>query len=247
MKLFTLINILFLIFSLENSLAVPLISGISNNEINVDTDFKGTQILLFGAKSDSGNIIINVRGPRKNFIVSKKENIMGVWYNGERIKFKDAYSFYSLFSTFQRGDLIESDLSDFELGKNNIKFKAIQTLSPKKINEFRLQLVELLEKEKYYDANSKKIDFLDETLFKIMIDFPKNILLGTYVIEIYLVNNGSIISYQAIPVYVNQVGFSAKVSKFATNQSVIYGLIAVFTAIFVGFFTNYLFARFLKK
>jgi len=247
MKFFTLINIIFLIFSIENSHAVSLISGISNNEINVDTDFKGTQILLFGAKSDSGNVVINVRGPRKNFIVSKKENIMGIWYNGDRVEFKDAYSFYSLFSTFHRGELIESDLSDFELGKNNIKFETIKTLSPKKTNEFRLQLVELLEKGKYYDANSKKIDFLDETLFKIIIDFPKNILLGTYVIEIYLVNNGTIISYQAIPVYVNQVGFSAQVSNFATNQSFIYGLIAVFTAVLVGFITNYLFARFLKK
>ncbi|NBX52640.1 MAG: hypothetical protein EBT63_03220 [Proteobacteria bacterium] len=227
--------------------AVPLISGISSNEINVDTEFKGAQILLFGAKSDAGNIVISVRGPRKSFIVSKKENLLGVWYNGERVSFKNSYSFYSLFSTFNNGRMIEDNLNDFELGKNNIKFEISQNLSPSKMNEFRIQLVELLENKQYFASNTKPIDFLDETLFKVMIDFPKNILLGTYVVEIYLINNGSILSYQSIPIYVNQVGLSAKISDFASNQSVLYGLLAVFIAVFVGILTNYFFVKFIKK
>ena len=75
----------------QTSYAVPLVSGISSNEINVDTEFKGAQILLFGAKSDAGNIVITVRGPRKDFIVSKKQQLLGIWYNGERISFKKYY------------------------------------------------------------------------------------------------------------------------------------------------------------
>jgi len=62
-----------------------------------------------------------------------------------------------------------------------------------------------------------------------------------------LINNGSILSYQSIPIYVNQVGLSAKISDFASNQSVIYGLLAVFIAIFVGVLTNYFFVKFIKK
>ena len=67
------------------------------------------------------------------------------------------------------------------------------------------------------------------------------------IIEIYLINNGSVLSFQSIPVYVNQVGVSAAISNFASTQSVLYGLMAVFLAIFVGFTTNYFFARFIKK
>jgi Kef-type K+ transport system membrane component KefB len=80
-----------------------------------------------------------------------------------------------------------------------------------------------------------------------MIDFPKNILLGTYIVEIYLINNGTILSYQSIPIFVNQVGMSAKISEFAYNQAVLYGLLAVFIAIFVGYLTNYFFVKFIKK
>ena len=231
----------------SESYAGPLISGISTNEINVDTEFKGAQILLFGAKNDAGNVVITVRGPRKNFIISKKENLLGIWYNGERIKFKNSYGFYSLFSTYNDGKMIQQELNEFELGKNNIQFEIQNNLSPTKINEFRVQLIDLLEQKKLYSASTKPIDFLDETLFKLIIDFPKNILLGTYVLEIYLINNGSVLSFQSIPVYVNQVGVSAKISKFASEQSVLYGLMAVFLAIFVGYATNYFFARFIKK
>ena len=227
--------------------AGPLISGISTNEINVDTEFKGAQILLFGAKNDAGNIVIAVRGPRKNFIISKKENLLGIWFNGERIKFKNSYGFYSLFSTYNDGEMIQQDLNEYELGKNNIKFEIQDNLAPSKINEFRLKFTDLLEQKNLYSVSTKPIDFLDETLFKLIIDFPKNILLGTYVIEVYLINNGSILSFQSIPVYVNQVGVSAKISDFASQQSVLYGLIAVFLTIFVGFLTNYFFARFIKK
>ena len=236
----------FLLLSFEAS-AGPLISGISANEINVDTEFKGAQILLFGAKNDAGNVVITVRGPRKNFIISKKENLLGVWFNGERIKFKNSYGFYSLFSTYNDGEMIQQDLNEYELGKNNIQFEIQNNLSPAKINEFRVQLIDLLEQKKLYSASTKPIDFLDETLFKLIIDFPKNILLGTYIIEIYLINNGSVLSFQSIPVYVNQVGVSATISNFASTQSVLYGLMAVFLAIFVGFTTNYFFARFIKK
>jgi len=143
--------------------------------------------------------------------------------------------------------MIQQDLNEYELGKNNIKFEIQDNLAPSKINEFRLKFTDLLEQKNLYSVSTKPIDFLDETLFKLIIDFPKNILLGTYVIEVYLINNGSILSFQSIPVYVNQVGVSAKISNFASEQSVLYGLIAVFLAIFVGFLTNYFFARFIKK
>jgi uncharacterized protein (TIGR02186 family) len=247
MKFWQFISIIFLSLFAFKANAVPLVSGISSNEINVDTEFKGAQILLFGAKSDAGNIVITVRGPRKDFVVSKKQQLLGVWYNGERISFKNSYSFYSLFSTFNSGQMIEENLSDFELGKNNIKFESPPNMAPTKINEFRIQLVELLEKKNFFAQGTKKIDFLDETLFKVMIDFPKNILLGTYIVEIYLINNGTILSYQSIPIFVNQVGLSAKISEFAYNQAVLYGLLAVFIAIFVGSLTNYFFVKFIKK
>lgn len=233
------------LFACQSSLAnSPIISGISTNEIEIDTNFQGAKILLFGAKGDAGNIVISVRGPKKDFIVSKKEKLFGIWYNGQRIHFKDAYSYYSLFSTFNEepsGHLI----SDLELGKNNLIFKTKEKAPQNRKDEFQLELIEDLEKHKLYLNSNNKIRFLDETLFKVMLNFPKNIARGVYTVEIYLINDGDLVSFQAIPIYVNQVGMSAKIFDFAYRESFLYGLLSVFIALIFGWFANYLFARFI--
>src|SRR3989338_4287651 len=237
-KVFLIFIILFLYN--QNAFSRAIISGISNNEINIDTNFNGTKILLFGAKGDAGNIVIAVRGPKKNFIVTKKEKLLGVWYNGKRIKFSDSFSYYSLFSTFINNQTTNNLLSQLELGANNLKFAT----EDENNNEFKIQLINKLEKDELFSIGANKIDFLDETLFKVMLNFPKNISRGIYTVEIYLINEDSLISFQSIPIYVNQVGLSAQISDYAHQQSLLYGLIAVFVALIIGWLTNYLFVRF---
>lgn len=232
---------------LSSGHANPVISGISTNEINIDTKFRGAKILLFGAKGDAGNIVITVRGPKKNFVVTKKQKLLGVWYNGKRVRFKEAHSFYSLFSTFNDQEQIDQLLAELELGKNNLKFPIADQNDEQKKNEFQLQLVDQLEKNKLYATSANRVDFLDETLFKVMLDFPKNIPRGIYTVEIYLISEGSLLSFQSIPIYVNQVGLSAKILDFAYQESFLYGLLAVAIALVAGWLANYLFARFIGK
>ncbi len=239
--------IIFLFFVSGAAFANPIISGISTNEINIDTKFQGAKILLFGAKGDAGNVVVAVRGPKKNFVVTKKQKLLGIWYNGERVKFKNSYSFYSLFSTFNDQEPIDQLLKELELGKNNLEFSTFGKVAKKKKNEFQLQLIDRLEKNQLYTTGASKVDFLDETLFKVMLDFPKNITRGVYTVEIYLINDSSLLSFQSIPIYVNQVGFSAKVLDFAYQQSFLYGLLAIAIALIVGWLANYLFARFIGK
>lgn len=246
MKKIILSTFLFIFFASAGN-ANPIISGISTNEIDIDTKFQGAKILLFGAKGDAGNIIIAVRGPKKTFLVTKKEKLLGIWYNGERLKFKDSYSFYSLFSTFNDQDQTDELLNDLELGKSNLNFRVSGEVTEEKKNEFQLQLIDRLEKNKLYSSGTNKIDFLDETLFKVMLNFPKNIARGVYTVEIYLINEGTLLSFQSIPIYVNQVGFSARILDFAYQESFLYGLLAVAIALVVGWLANYLFVRFIGK
>jgi uncharacterized protein (TIGR02186 family) len=244
-----LFSTFFIFFLSSNSFSNPIISGISTNEINIDTKFNGAQILLFGAKGTAGNIVITVRGPKKDFLVTRKSKIFGVWFNGKRTTFKDAYSFYSLFSTFKEGksdqEISDQFLENLELGKNNLEFKKEENFDQNE--EFQLQLIEKLEKNKLYSKDIGSIDFLDEKLFKVMLDFPKNITRGIYNVEIYLIQDGNLVSFQTIPIYVNQVGLSAQILDFANQEAALYGFLTIAIAFIVGWLTNYLFIRFVGK
>lgn len=238
--------ILILLFSSAHASARPIISGISTNEINIDTNFNGTKILLFGAKGDAGNIVVAVRGPKKNFLVTKKERLLGVWYNGKRVKFKDSFSYYSLFSTFDDNRVTNQLLSQLELGTNNLQFYSSED-SEEHNTEFKMQLVNKMEKDGLYSTGANKIEFLDETLFKVILNFPKTISRGVYTVEIYLISEDNLISFQSIPIYVNQVGISANISDYAYQQPLLYGILAVLLALIIGWLANYLFVRFVGK
>lgn len=234
----------------QNALAYPIVSGISDNEINIDSSFDGQQILLFGAKRDAGDIVIAVRGPKKNFLVTKKEKLLGIWYNGERLKFKNTTSFYELFSTtydHTNSHELKHLFSSLEIGKNELKFDISQKVSEAKSNEFYLRLVTDFENKNLYSPQTSKVDFLDETLFKVTLNFPKNISRGVYAVEIYLIDDGSLLSFQSIPIYVYQVGLGAKIVDFAYQQSFFYGLLAVAIALVFGWMVNFIFAKFFGK
>jgi len=247
MKKILILTILIFSSILSKAYCSPLISGISTNEINIDTKFKGAQILLFGAKGDAGNIVITVRGPKKNFFVTRKEKIVGIWYNATRLKFENSYSFFSLFSSYKGLEIDEDILNDLELTKDFLQFSNEQKYDNKTKDDFRIELIDEMERRKLYNNTADKIDFLDDTLFKIMLNFPKNIVQGVYTVELYLIKENSLISFQSIPIYVNQVGISAKISEFSRQKEIFYGLVAVVLALVVGWITNYIFMRFIGQ
>ena len=225
----------------------PIISGISTNEININTDFTGAEVLLFGAKGDSGNIIITVRGPKKNYLISKKDRFLGVWYNKERRKFKDAYSYYAFFSSSNLEVVDKKILSPLEIGIDRIKFDIQNNGNRTKDEEFSIELIDKLKQSDLYLDNPNQIDFLDETLFKAMLKFPKNISQGVYVVEIYLMDKNNLVSFQAIPITIHQVGLSATINRIAHHNPVSYGIFAVLMAAIAGFLANFVFTKLFSK
>ncbi|MFT6220302.1 MAG: hypothetical protein ACJAVG_001015, partial [Rickettsiales bacterium] len=185
MKNILTILFLFFFFDVDKAHSRPIISGISTNEINIDTKFTGAEVLLFGARGDAGNIVVVIRGPKKDYIVSKKDKLLGIWYNKDRTEFKDSYSYYAFFSSDENDIDDEKLLSQLEIGQDRIKFDIGDNENVAQ-EEFEVEFVENLEKKNLYLSHPKSIEFLDETLFKVMLRFPKNISQGTYIVDIYL-------------------------------------------------------------
>ncbi len=246
MKKFYLNILLLVIFLIPNASANPIISAISTNQINIDTNFNGAEILLFGVKSERGEVVIVLRGPKKKYLVTKKEKLLGIWHNGKRMVFKDANSYYSIFSVSDDLDLKTTLLDDLELGPNNLKFETEE--QDQKLQEaFKLQLITKLKKDRLYTVNQKNIEFFDDNLFEAILKFPKNISYGVYTAEIYLIKDNNLTAFQSIPIFVNQVGNEAKIRNFAYNDSFLYAIMAVLIAILAGFVANYIFSRFIHK
>ena len=64
-----------------------LVIGSDENEILIDANFSGKDLLVFGAfysdpsqpRDDKGDILIEVVGPKEDIILRKKESHFGFW------------------------------------------------------------------------------------------------------------------------------------------------------------------------
>jgi uncharacterized protein (TIGR02186 family) len=187
-----------------------------------------------------------IRGPKKDYIVSKKDKLLGIWYNKDRTEFKDSYSYYAFFSSDENDIDDEKLLSQLEIGQDRIKFDIGDNENVAQ-EEFEVEFVENLEKKNLYLSHPKSIEFLDETLFKVMLRFPKNISQGTYIVDIYLIDDSELSSFQSIPINVHQVGLSSSINQFAHNNAVLYAIAAILMAVFAGFLANFIFVKLFNK
>src|SRR5271170_765430 len=76
--------------------AAPLVADLAQYRVDIDSGFNGTRIFLFGARNDNGDIVAVIRGPAKDYIVRKKEEVAGIWVNRQRMRFFGVPDFYAI-------------------------------------------------------------------------------------------------------------------------------------------------------
>ena len=86
---------------LKNSRADALVVDLSNHLVAITTGFTGTDVLLFGAVQNEGDIIVTVRGPDQDMVVRRKERTVGIWVNRESATFKNVPTYYASASNMQ--------------------------------------------------------------------------------------------------------------------------------------------------
>ncbi len=222
-----------------------LIADISDHLITIDTRFQGTDILLFGARNDAGDIIVVVRGPKHRYIVRKREQIAGIWVNRQQAEFEDIDSFYALASS-RPLDRLQNDalLATLQLGISNLPMKLAdnQDISID-ITDFKHAILSDKQKRNLYSKYQQDLPFMGEILFKITLRFPENIPRGIYTAEIYLINNGQLIAMQSTPISVKKVGADAFISDAAHEHPVLYGLTAILLALLAGWLAGIAFRK----
>ncbi len=214
--------------------AVPLVADISSHRIEIHSAFTGTQLLLFGARNDPGDIVVLIRGPRQDFIVRKKERTAGIWVNQEEMTFDDIPQFYALASSRPM-----TAIEQFRL------FDSLGIRPPEQTsgNPFRQAMLRILSEEGLHRRQTGQVEFMGETLFKASFNFPDNMPRGMYTAEAYLFSDGLLSGMQAIPLDVYKTGADAFLYDAAHNYRLIYGLAAIVIASAGGWFANWLFQR----
>jgi len=225
------------------ALAAPLVADLSNYRIDIDSSFNGTRIFLFGARNDNGDIVVVIRGPHKDYIVRKKEEIGGIWVNRDRMRFWNVPDFYAVAGARPLAE-IGGDSLRRQLG---IGEDALLTLPPDATSrESAVPFADAFLRHQHGRGLYRTpgtVSFMAETLFKTVIEFPDDIPPGNYTAEIYLVSDGAVAGMQSTPITVVKSGLDAFLYTYAHDHPAWYGIAAVMLALAAGWGASRIFEK----
>lgn len=240
------IILLILLFtgSIIDAQARPIIADLSIHSVDIDHDFQGLDILLFGARNDVGRVILALRGQDESVSLRRKERKLGVWIEGDEVIYEDLPNFYALGG----GENIQYVnnkhlLQDLEIGIDNLNYTDFSSIHEDNLGEFNKAIKERKSNENLYQNEYSNLTFWGETLFRTVLKFPKNISAGNYTAESYLIDNGQLQALHITPINVRKIGLEAEIYKFAKESSFLYGVLSIFLAFFFGWIIHLFFRK----
>jgi uncharacterized protein (TIGR02186 family) len=228
-----------------NAAARPVVADLAIRSIEIDHNFKGIDILLFGAREDVGDVVVVVRGPERGYTVHKKGRVGGIWVNRKAMEFEPTSSFYAVASSRPLSVINNSQLLDaLGVGVEHVPVHPLYAETDAvKVKEFREALVRQKQRVNLYPKDTAEVSFWGDTLFRTVIEFPKNIIGGMYTAEVYLFSDGQLVGVQSTPLEVRKIGFEAFMYDFAHRYSTLYGVVAVGLALLAGWIASVVFRK----
>lgn len=227
-----------------------VVSGLSEDRIEISANFSGSDLLVYGAvKRDTPppttgtlEVIITVEGPSSGLTVRRKSRVAGIWVNTEAVNIDSAPSFYAIATTRPFDDII----SQTEDMRRSISIpRAIRSVgAPSNILDsaaFTEALIRLKAKKGMYGLYEGSVRLAQDTLFRTDIALPANLVEGVYKTRIFLLRGKQVVGLDERSIYVRKVGLERWLFALAHKKPALYGLLALGLAAFAGWAASALF------
>jgi len=219
---------------------------LSENNIKIETDFNGKEVIIFGILNDDQETIITIKGPEKNAVIQKKERILGFWFNTKQITYNKIPSIFFIASSNNIKDIlptstiIKEELSFDYLLENKLSqrnFISDASLETWKNNFVRIKKSKHLFKE-------YSVDKIENKLFQTRIFFPAKSIPGEYKVKVYQIKNNIILNNKEKIITLKKSGVGSQIYNFANNNAVAYGLFTIIFAVLSGLLAATLFRKY---
>ncbi|WP_420959381.1 TIGR02186 family protein [Brucella sp. IR073] len=228
--------------------------GLSTETIAITSNFRGTDLTIFGALDNADplvrrhgryDIIVVLQGPDRDLVIRKKSRYLGVWVNAESQTFLGVPLSYSLASTRSLQDIAEPKVyQQLSIGVDNFHLAAVASENPPEdIRQFDQQLREMKTRDGLYTQRVGGVEFISPTLFRATLSLPANVPVGRHKARALLFRNGTFLREADTSLQIIKAGLEYRIYDAAQNHGFLYGLFAVFLAVFTGWFGRLLFRK----
>lgn len=230
----------------------------STRQVAITSSFTGTEILVFGAVTDSVqpspeagtyDVIVVVEGMPFPVVVRKKSRVGGIWINTQAIQFAPLPSYYAIASTRPIDEIADRQVLDAnEIGFDHVRMVpsgtgGVAAINPAQLQSFKSALIHLKEKERVYVRSDFGVSFIGRSLFRATIALPPNVPVGPLTARVYLFKDGQMLGQYKSRVMLQREGIERYIHQAAMSSPLIYGITTVLLAAAAGLAAAFAFRK----
>ena len=244
-KIIKLITFILLVLT-PNAILAEAYFDISEDNIKIETNFTGKEVIIFGILNDGQETIMTIKGPQKNAVIQKKERILGFWFNTKQITYNEIPSVFFIASSKNIEDIlpastiIKEELSFNYLLENKTSHRNF--ISDVSLDNWKDNFVRINKNKNLFKKYN--VEKIDNKLFQTRIFFPAKSIPGEYKVNVYQIKNNLILNNKEKIITLKKSGVGSQIYNFAHNNAAAYGLFAIIFAIMSGFLAATLFRRY---
>ena len=243
-KIIKLITLILLVL-IPNVILAEAYFDISEDNIKIETNFIGKEVIIFGILNDGQETIMTIKGPQKNAVIQKKERILGFWFNTKQITYNEIPSVFFIASSKNIEDILPaSTIIKEELSFNYLlenKTSQRNFISDVSLDNWKDNFVRINKNKNLFKKYN--VEKIDNKLFQTRIFFPAKSIPGEYKVNVYQIKNNLILNNKEKIITLKKSGVGSQIYNFAHNNAAAYGLFAIIFAIMSGFLAATLFRR----
>ncbi|MEJ2479456.1 MAG: TIGR02186 family protein [Acidihalobacter sp.] len=233
-----LLSLVFLIPVLAWAQSGDLVTELTRDHVDISARYTGDEIMLFGAMSAPGQIVVKVRSPAQPVALEKKGRVGPFWLSQGKHEIKRTPGLYYLLSSAPIDGMLPVsvraahglDLSD-ALKNMQVSPAAGDATAQQTLKDAVLRLKQA---RGYYVADPKAVEVLGGRLYSTTIRLPAQLPLGEYEVDIYLVRNGQVVATQHRRISVDEVQMEHWISGVAGQHSWTFGVLFTLSMMLLG-------------
>ena len=234
-----------LLILISNSVLAEAYFDISDDNIKIETNFIGKEVIIFGILNDDQDTILTIKGPEKNAVIQKKERILGFWFNTKQITYNQIPSIFFIASSNNIEDILPaSTIIKEELSFNYLlenKTSQRNFISDVSLDTWKDNFVRIKKSKNLFKEYN--VENIDNKLFQTRIFFPAKSIPGEYKVNVYQIENNLILNNKEKIIILKKSGIGSQIYNFAHKNAAAYGLFAIIFAVLSGFLAATLFRR----
>jgi uncharacterized protein (TIGR02186 family) len=229
--------------ALTGAAPIRLITQLSQARIDINTNFRGAELLVFGAiqyprgatPDQPPDIAVVVRGPSAPVTVRQKARIAGIWVNAQAQRFESVPGFYAVAATRPIAEIAdERTTAIYEIGIRNLQLSPASGGDDSIVRRFEAGLIAARQKAGLFAERPGGVQLTRDVLYAARIALPAAVPVGDYAAEIHLIRDGRVLASTSAPFVIDKSGFERWVYVNAQEHSLAYGLAAVSAALLAG-------------